>query len=240
MPALVKSPPVPPTIGGSLSDHGHGYDNHDDDHNDDDDDDDGDDDGAMMGDEMMTKENKKKKKRGPQRKDSSQSLQRARKRRGSGADDALSSADASSGAGNNNNPSPTPAPAPVASSRFGDLSRFDAPPKHSASSFMQFSRWFRAGKERGKAPNAKVVSETWNAMTEEERQPFVTLAEEDKKRVAREVEEYMAKYAADVRDMNDYKALCNLLKERDKREKDGRALGRRSSSPGNNNSEQNE
>jgi hypothetical protein len=81
---------------------------------------------------------------------------------------------------------------PLREHPFGDLSRFAAPPKNPASSFMQFSRKYRAGKERGKAPNARHVSETWNQMTDEQKKPFVELAEEDKKRVQAEIDVYMA------------------------------------------------
>ena len=81
---------------------------------------------------------------------------------------------------------------PLRDHPFGDLTRFAPPPKNPASSFMQFSRKFRAGKERGKAPNARSVSETWNQMSEDEKRPFVDLAEEDKKRVQVEIDHYIA------------------------------------------------
>ncbi len=108
---------------------------------------------------------------------------------------------------------------PLREHSFGDLSRFAPPPKNPASSFMQFSRRYRAGKERGKAPNARHVSETWNQMSEEQRRPFVELAEEDKKRVNAEIDVYMAQYPEHLKDINDYKLLVSVMREKEKRDR---------------------
>ena len=113
---------------------------------------------------------------------------------------------------------------PLREHGFGDLSKFGVPPKNPASSFMQFSRVYRAGKERGKAPNARHVSETWNQMTEEQKRPFVELAEEDKRRVQTEIEAYMAQYPEQLKNMEDYKMLVSILREREKRDKDVRRV----------------
>jgi hypothetical protein len=112
---------------------------------------------------------------------------------------------------------------PLREHSFGDLALFAPPPKNPASSFMQFSRRYRAGKERGKAPNARHVSETWKQMSEEQRQPFVDLAEEDKKRVQVEIDAYMAQYPEHLKDINDFKMLVSVMREKEKRDR-GRKL----------------
>ena len=108
---------------------------------------------------------------------------------------------------------------------FGDLNAFGPPPKNPASSFMQFSRKFRAGKERGKAPNAKTVSEAWNVMTEEQRQPFVDMADKDKARVQKQIDEYIDQYPK-LNSLEDYKLLVSVLRDKDKRERDGKVARR--------------
>jgi len=45
-----------------------------------------------------------------------------------------------------------------------------------------------------KAPSAKTVSDSWNALKDDERHPYVALAEEDKVRYSKEVDEYIAKF----------------------------------------------
>ncbi len=108
---------------------------------------------------------------------------------------------------------------PLREHGFGDLTRFAPPPKNPASSFMQFSRKYRAGKERGKAPNARHVSETWNQMSEEQRKPFVDLAEEDKRRVQAEIDVYMAQYPDDLKTLDDFKLLVSVMREKEKRDR---------------------
>ena len=116
--------------------------------------------------------------------------------------------------------------APPKEHPFGDLGKFAAPPKNPASSFMQFSRKFRAGRERGKAPNAKTVSEAWNVMTEEQRQPFVDLADEDKRRVQKEIDDYIASYPEYLSTIEDYKLLVSVLRDKEKRERDTKGIRR--------------
>lgn len=104
---------------------------------------------------------------------------------------------------------------------FGDLSKFSPTPKNPATSFMQFSRVFRANKEPGKAPNAKSVSEAWNAMSEEQKKPYVDLALEDKQRVDKEIEEYIERHSDHLKNLADYKLLVSVIREKEKREKLG-------------------